>query len=180
MNLVTPRKIAWVLVVAAVAWFIYASPKTPIQFFDAAARDRDALRGLNATETSIDQSEYAQLMQKCADLSRQMDRIALLNDIAHDPHRVDSSKSSIVDGFYTTSETTKSMLSESDECYRNIAMELDKCQEALRNYGGKRHTDELKEKSASEDMLNAAIFRMELETSLLRSFQAKVFWWGVQ
>ena len=87
-TLLTPRKIAWVLVVAGIAYFIYTCPKTPVEFFDANTRDEAAIQELKVKRNKATDPTVAEASRRIDYLmlcQRRMDRIALLYDITNNP-----------------------------------------------------------------------------------------------
>jgi hypothetical protein len=180
MFFLTPRKVAWVLVLGGAACFIYYSPKTPIEFFDAREIDRAAIQELKDARRRTIHPAVAAASRKLDELmsySRQCDRIALLYDLANNPQRVNSSEVWIVDGFYSAEEDTVAALRANDESYRAAEREEERCRQELHSDRFRREPGDTKETPTAEDtVVDVAIFRMELETSLLREFQARLFW----
>jgi hypothetical protein len=174
--LVTPRKTAWVLVIAGVAYFIYISPKTPTEIFDANVSDEVAIRELNAKKmTDPVAAAGARRMDQLMSCKQRMDRIALLYDLENDPQRVNSARLSIIEGFYSTDESTEATLRANNETYRATEQELDRCRKELQSDERGRAVGEPKEPPTEQKVLEAAVFRMQLEMMLLRQFQASLF-----
>jgi hypothetical protein len=186
--LLTPRKLAWVLVIAGIAYFIYVSPKNPVEFYDAAARDAAALRRYEIEEYKRIDPSRAASVQKLEDISsccQRMGRIALLYDLAHNPKQVNSNKSSIIDGSYSH-ERTDTILRADNESYRELARQLEKCRkefrsDALRRRDAPGRAAPVVSVTTKEDWaVDAAFLRMEYEGSLFRQLQARVFWRDVR
>ena len=178
-TLLTPRKIAWILVIAGIAYFIYVSPKTPIEFFDARARDEAAIRELKVEKNKMANPADAAASRKMDELMlcmQRMERIALLYDITNNPQRVNSCKDSIADGIYHTDKSSEAILRANDESYRATEQELERCRKDIQSDKRGRAAGEVRHTPAEEKAFEAAIFRMELEASLLRQFQARLFW----
>ena len=72
-SLLTPRKIAWFFVVSGITWFIYISPETPIEFFDANALDEAAVRAMTVEKNKIADPVGAAKSQKMDDLIGRFD-----------------------------------------------------------------------------------------------------------
>jgi hypothetical protein len=178
-TLLTPRTIAWILVIVGIAYFIYISPKTPIEFFDADARDEAAIRQLEGEKNKItDRTGVAasRNMNELMSYKRQMDRIAILYDMTHNPQRVNSSQSWIVEGLYFTDESTEAILRANNEVYRATEQKLQRCRKEVQSAKRGRGAGAAKNTSADEKIFEAAVFRMRLEMLLLRQFQARLFW----
>ena len=120
-TLLTPRKAAWTLVISGIVWFVYMSPKTPVEFFDAAAGDEASLREWEAKNTGVEKSAATAAKREQYELMschRQMQRIALVYDITHDPRHVNRCETSIVEGFYEPEEATVAVLRSENDSYR--------------------------------------------------------------
>ncbi len=159
-TLLTPRKAAWALVIAGIAYFIYISPKTRIEFFDADARDDAAIsRCVIEKYKSID-PVGAGVFQEGEDLlscCRRMRRIALLYDLTHNP------------------KSTDAMLRANDESYRALAQQAERYRKEIANNKHRRAADEVQARAAKDRVFQATIFRTEQEWLLLRQFQAWLF-----
>jgi hypothetical protein len=118
----------------------------------------------------------SQKMDDFVSCEHRMERIALLYDIANNPQRVNSSKSSIVDGFYHTDESTEVKLRAKNENYRADQQELERLRNDIQSDKTEPFVGDVKNTSTEIKFFDATIFRMQLEASLLRQFQARLFW----
>jgi hypothetical protein len=158
--LLTPRKIAWVVVIAGIAYFIYVSPKTRVEFFDAEARDEAALGRCEIEKYKTIDPVGAAVFQKAEDLyscCRQMRRIALLYDLAHNV------------------KSTDAMLRANDKSYRALAQQAERYRKEMANDKHKREADDVQARVLKDHAFLAAVVRTEQEWSLLREFQAMLF-----
>jgi hypothetical protein len=87
----TPRRVAWVLVLLGGAWFVQVSPRTPLEFFDAAVGDNAAIQRYTLEQYErLDPAAAAKARQYeelCA-CRQQLDRLGLLHELTQDPQRV--------------------------------------------------------------------------------------------
>jgi hypothetical protein len=177
---ILPRLTAWVLVVLGVGWFIHASPKTPLEFFDAVVGDGDAIRAREMEEYERIDPAVAAEIRRCDELltySRQMDRIALLHDLADAPQRVRSQKSWIVDGIYIRDEGTDEKMKASDEEYRTLAKKLEERRAEIdADEASASRRKSLREAATRSGVYNTT-HRMAIDRQQLRYFQAWLFWW---
>jgi len=112
-TLLTPRKIAWIVAFAGIVYFIYISPKTPVEFFDASVSDQAGIRELEVERNKWTDPARAAASRKMDELmscSHRMDRIALQYDLTNNPQRVNLARSTIVEGFYSTDEHRQRIL----------------------------------------------------------------------
>ena len=177
--LLTPRKIAWVLLIAGIAYFIHVSPRTPVEFFDAAVRDREVVQ-------RYEMKKYDTINPVGATASRQLEeifccagrmgRIALLYDIANNPQRVNEQRVWIVEGGYGADERTETILRANDPIYRELAKELDARRKENQAKNTRLALIDASRPAASDKAFKAAIFEIEMERSLLRQFQSRLFW----
>ena len=178
-TLATPRKVAWVLLIAGIAWFIHISPRTPLEFFDAAMRDQEIIQQYKMekydTIDLVGAAEWRKL-EELFSCHRRVGRIALLYDIANNPQRVEEERLSIVDGFYEPDERTGAILRANDPIYRALATELDtrRKENQAKNIG--LAANNVGAKAATDKVFMASIFKTEMERSLLRQFQMRLFW----
>ncbi len=179
-TLLTPRKIAWVLLLAGIAYFIHISPKTPIEFFDAAVRDEEVVRQYRMKKFDMIDPVGAAAVRKSEELiscHRRMERLALLYDIANNPQRVDEERFSIAEGSYFSDESTEATLRANDESYRALAQQFDVCKkEYNKDQNLVRVANGVVAKAESDRGFGEAVFRIEMERCMLRHFQAWLFW----
>jgi hypothetical protein len=178
-TLLTPRKIAWILVVTGIAYFIYVSPKTPVEFFDATMRDEAAICELKVEKNKMTDPAGAAASREIDELmscKHRMDRIALLYDLTNNPQRVDSEKYSVFEAGYSTDQSTEAALRANNESYRATEQELKRRRKDILSRQRASTTGESEDTPMEQKVFDAAVFRMELEMSLLRRFQAGLFW----
>ena len=179
---VTPRKIAWLLVLSGIAWFIYVSPKTPLAFFDAATRDSEELekREMKKYESiDAEAAAKARVLNEMMSYGRQMDRLALTYDLSNDPTRVQQQKDWIVDGGYSADEQTDKTLRANDEQYRELAKAVAKCRTEYRsNETLISRLQHMHDTAAKDKRFQEALMEMAMDRHLFRAFQARLFWWG--
>ncbi|MGO8744958.1 MAG: hypothetical protein ACLQNE_03105 [Thermoguttaceae bacterium] len=180
-TLLTPRKLAWILVIAGTAKFVSDSPKTPVEFFDTAVRDEAAIRGCEIEKYKMIDPAGAAASRELEDMwscRRRMDRITLLYDLANNPKQVNRSKSSIIEGQYSSDESTDAILRTSDEHYRSLAQEFERRKREIWNDTRRQAAREkvsdgvVKEK---DDGFRATVFRTQTEWMMWRQFQARIF-----
>jgi hypothetical protein len=181
----TPRKVAWALVLSGTAWFVYVSPKTPLEFFDAATRDAEELEEREMQKYESIDPEAAVAVRALNEImwyGRHMDRLALIHDLASNPMRVQTQKHWIIDGGYSLDKDAAEALKESDDQYRDLAKAIATSRtnhkrymsnEALRN-----KVIEMRNIAAKDKRFKAATMEMGMDRQLLREFQARLFWWG--
>ena len=177
---ITSRRVAWVLVLLGVAWFVHVSPKTPLEFFDAAVRDRDAIQRRTMEKYEMIDAAAATKTRKYDEMSscgQQMDRIALVHDLTNDPTRVQGQRTSIIGGFYDPSKQTDEYLKVNNESYRALAKKLEELRaeiKANKELGSRRR--DLDKIANSDRLFQEAIFRMREDGLILRHFQGQIFW----
>jgi hypothetical protein len=168
------------LLISGILSFIYISPKTPVEFFDVNASDEAAIRELTAEKDKMTDSAgtaASHQMDELMSCKRRMDRIALLYDVANNPQRVNASKSSIVEGFYTADKGTEALLRATNESYRAAEQDLQQHRKDVQgNKPGPADGETRGTPTTDQKVFEATIFRMQLEASFLRRFQAMLFW----
>lgn len=180
-NLLTPRRVAWVAVVSGALCFTWASPKTPLEFFDAAVRDKAAIRELERREDVMSATEgeaaFSRDSDEIASLREKMERIALLYDLAKNPQRVNTDEVSIVAGSYWIDESTAATLRATDASFGAVEQDMERCRARLESHERRPTMDGAQGtlKSTSRKA-HSATFRMEQEAMLLRWFQAGLLW----
>lgn len=125
---VTPRRVAWVLVLLGGAWFVQVSPWTPLEFFDAAVRDDAALQRYTLAQYErLDPAAAAKARayEELLACRQQMDRLGLLHELTHDPQRVQKQRDAVLGGYYDPSERTDADLKANDAAYRALAQRFD-------------------------------------------------------
>lgn len=186
---VIPRMIAWVVVLLGVAWFVHVSPKTPLEFFDAANDDSDAIERRKLQEyEKIDPAAAAEFRKREGNLSfiRQMHRIALIHDLTNDAAYVQEERPWIVEGSYYPGEKTDETLKARDERYRALAKKLEERRAAADKLDEERaeseadkalaaRLDDVRE-TAERNGLSHTLSRMGIDRLILRWFQARLFW----
>lgn len=179
IRLFTPRKAAWGLVIVGIGWFVYASPKTPLEFFDAGLRDRQAHeRRMMDKYEQIDPVAAAaagqawEFFSTCA----RLDRIALLYDLAHNPQSVQQRYYDIVLGAYTPDANTDKTLRETDEQYRSLAKELQDRKADMKAKSLFAAVNQLQKKAQEDRYFQTTLGVMEMDATVLRQFQRSLFW----
>jgi hypothetical protein len=169
----------WVLLLGGGIWFGFTSPKTPLQFFDAANRDESAIDTRTAQRSDPIPSNRAQTLQTLKSVNQAMNRMALSYDITRDPASVQLEQSSILMGFYDASPQTREALMQNNDSYRSLAEQFEKLRMDL-----KASRDLISDSSASrhpqEEDKNQRMkrFQSEMDRMTIRKFQAKLFWRG--
>lgn len=174
---VTIRTVTWIFVGAGIAWFVVASPKTPVEFFDAANRDNSAREALPNRADYQAATGQTLVLQQMSVVRRDMERIALQYDMTHDPARVQKEKSSIIFGFYDTSPRTRDALKQNNDTYSALQMQFGELRAKLKASRSTAGASSNARDGTKEDQrLRSRRFQEEMDRTILRQFQAKVFW----
>ena len=174
---ITPRMVAWILVLLGVVWFVYVSPKTPLEFLEAGIRDGHAThRRMMKNFRTID-ATAANEFHKYEDLSvcsEQMMRIALIYDITNNPTQVQERKSFIISGGYYPSERTVEYLKANNAEYRALVNQSEELRSEIKTNQVLRSSQRAFNKAAKGN--GTGFFQMEFDSFLLRHFQSQIFW----
>jgi hypothetical protein len=173
----TPRRVAWVLVLLGGAWFVQVSPRTPLEFFDAAVRDNAAIQRYTLAQYErLDPAAAAKARQyeELLACKQQMDRLGLLHELTHDPRRVQKQRDAVLGGHYDASERTDAVLKANDTAYRALAQRFDE-RRAANKLKTARFND-LVDRANRDYHFQATVFRMMIDRISLRRFQGKIFW----
>ena len=166
-TLLTPRKIAWVLLIAGIAYFIHISPKTPVEFFDAAMCDQGVVQRYKLEKyDAIDPIGAAatRKLEEIISCARRMERAALLYDIANNPRRVDAKRLDVVEGWYHADETTKAILQANDPNYLALVRQLDAYRKENNNAAKPigQAVNGVRAKAVSDKAFKAAILKIAM------------------
>jgi hypothetical protein len=176
---VTPRRIVWVLLLGGVVWFVTISPKTPLQFFDAANRDDAASDSLSDMSSEQSASPRVRLYRALSSLIQEKHRIELSYDMINDPARVQRCRASIMHGVYLASPQTREMLVRNNGAYKAILEQIKSGRfEMLAAEEAMANTPDPKRETQEDADQRARHFQTLMDRMLLRQFQAKLFWWG--
>ena len=173
----TPRKVAWALVLLASAWFVQVSPRTPLEFFDAAVRDNAALQRYTLVQYErLDPAAAAKARayEELLACRQQMDRLGLLHELTHAPQRVQKQRDAVLGGYYEPSERTDADLKANDTAYRALAQRFEE-RRAANKLKTARFND-LVDRANRDYHFQAAVFRMTIDRGTLRRFQGQIFW----
>ena len=173
-----------VLVLLCVMWFVHVSPKTPLEFFDTATRDSDAIQRRTMEKYEMINAVASAEIRKfdmLPSLGQQMQRIALVHDLTNHPTQVQKQKFSIISGSYDCDKRTVEYLKANSEEYRALAKNLAECRTKIKEMKANRElSSRLKYLQSIVDrdkLFHMAIFRMVMDRAMLRRFQAVIFWW---
>jgi hypothetical protein len=169
------RLVAWGLLLLGIVCFVYVSPKTPVEFFDASVHDNDACqRRLIERYRRIDpaRAEDIEAQDEFFSICNRMERIALLHDLATAPKRVEQERSHVIGGVYWPLDGTHEALLAENDAYRVLAKEREVRRVRLheRNASSTRPTHD------RDPLLDRASFGEAGEDDCLRNFQAWLFW----
>lgn len=174
---VTARMFAWVLLLLGTAWFVTISPKNPIQFFDAAHRDRSAVISIVKESEEGRADHRAILYTQLFEIRRDMERIALIFDMTSDPAQVRRERSSIIRGFYDASPETDKALAQADSTYRSLQAQFEQLRAELKESRSAAAVDtDPRGDSAGDPRLRRRLFEEEMDRWFFRRFQANIFW----
>lgn len=174
---ITARMLAWVLLLSGLTWFVAVSPKTPVQFFDAANRDRYVIDSLTKQTGAENPDHGAVLLEQWSEVRRDKERIALLFDMTNDPTQIQRERSSIIIGCYDASPETQNALAQTDGAYRSLQAQFEQLRADLK---ASRSTTpaamDSRQKAKKDPRLRRRLFQEEVDRTLLRQFQANIFW----
>ena len=180
-NVVTPRKIAWVLLLGGAAWFVSISPKTPLQFFDAANRDYAASSAQSSDESPSSQARLYEIrlyeaLMLVFDKKR---RLELSYDMINDSARVHRCRGSILHGMYQASSQTRETLMRHNSAYQSLVKQIERGRLDLEAARQSRADAPNPVRETQEDAdLQTKRFQTVIDRMILRQFQSKLFWWG--
>lgn len=176
----TPRKVAWILTLSGIVWFVHISPKTPVEFFDAGVCDQEAVQRHSIEKYELIDSAGAAVARKVEAMDstrRRKDRIALLYDLKHDPQRIQKEKISIIMGFYHPDAGTDKKLRADNEDYRALAKDFETKLAEAKDKKFFRVINGLRETARKDRHFLMADFNREMSRYAWRQYQAHLFWW---
>ncbi|MDL5054849.1 hypothetical protein QQ056_15020 [Oscillatoria laete-virens NRMC-F 0139] len=148
-----PRIWAGAIVLIGSFWFFIASPKTPVEFFDAGHRDNPQPAHL----TELSSIRY------------DMERIALIHDTENNPDEVQNQRAFILLGFYDAPQKTREILTQTNPVYRDLLERWNRVRREMKETQNLRAPDDSEKDHSKEAM-------RYMEKNTLRQFQAKIFW----
>lgn len=174
---VNARMLAWVLLLSGATWFVAVSPKTPVQFFDAANRDHSVINSLSKPSEGENPDHRANLFAQLSEVRREKERIALIFDMTNDTTQVQRERSSIIIGFYDASPQTQNALAQTDCTYRSLQDQFEQLRADLKaSRSTVPATTDSGEDTKEDPRLRRRLFREEMDRAILRQLQAMIFW----
>lgn len=181
----SPRLIVWLLLITGFAWFIAASPKTPLEFFDAGVRDDMVFRQYDMDLVMMKDpadAERRRLFNTISSYRDQMERIALEYDLTHHPERIFSERSAIIMGSYN-SEETMALLKQQNRTFIELQKQIDGTLETIEELWHLKSADNMKKSDTpgpsfdqgkwERTLIKGIIF--DTQMSSIRQFQAAIF-----
>jgi hypothetical protein len=182
MKILTPRKIAWLLLLGLVAWFIAASPKTPPEFLAAANRQQEAdKQHLIAEFNRIDPvrgADAAKLLQLNT-ISDSLRYMELNIDYKLNPRRVNANRDAVLLGAYQSTQITIDSLTKNSPEYQALLAKFDQLRNEI--HGNKKYASALldlqnKVNTANPKQERILRFVRLMQGTFWRRFQAMIFW----
>ena len=181
-QLFTPRKIAWLVLLSLVAWFVVASPKTPQQFFAAAngEHERDKQR-LIAEFDKIDpvRSVDAQKLLQLHTLSDEMRSMELDFDCQRNAAHVKANRKGVLLGAYASTPDSIETLTRNNDQYRSLLAAFNQLRADIK--ADKKYSTAFRElqrqlNSTSTKRAKILPFVRMMQAMFWRNFQAMIFW----
>jgi hypothetical protein len=168
--------VTWAILLILVAWFAYASPKTPLQFYDAAKRDWARGEQHQLARHQAADPAYAKQIEESAEILScifRQNRLELLYDLEHNPKHIRAERSAIVGGFYSPETGTKEHLLAASAEYRALAQQIETRKAQRRSQMAASRPARAEHSDVGSDYQWMAEFALPF----WRAFQARVFWW---
>ncbi len=174
---VTPRGIAWILLLSGSVWFVATSPKNPQQFYDAGCFDRITLDKRTEQQANQIPSKHVQTLQALNSLDRKMDRMTLSYDLIHHPARVQQERPFILLGSYDSSPETHETMIQNNSTYSSLSEQFEKMKMDMKASRDTELDSSVSRQASGENKdLRMKRFQAEMDRMILRQFQAKLFW----
>ncbi|MDD2706961.1 MAG: hypothetical protein PHV34_03045 [Verrucomicrobiae bacterium] len=177
----TSRRIAWFFVILGLSWSVWVSPKTPVEFFDAAVRDANILTKRDMELfNKIDPAKAADVrkIEEMNSLRARMERISLVHDWLNHPKYVREQRSDIVWGFYTAHSGTETVLLAKNPEYLSLSEKFETLKTEVKSRKLLKAASSLSHELEKDPRRKTDDFRIQMQRFLLREFQARIFWWG--
>ncbi|MDR0532656.1 MAG: hypothetical protein LBH01_01745 [Verrucomicrobiales bacterium] len=182
MKLVTPRKIAWLVLLGLVSWFIISSPKTPPEFLAAANRQQEVdKQHLIAEFNRIDPvrgADAAKLLQ-LSTISDSLRYMELNIDYKLDRRWVNANRDAVLLGAYPSTQPTIDSLTKNSPEYQALLAKFDQLRNEI--HDNKKYSSALldlqnKINAASPKQQRSMRFVHLMQSMFWRRFQAMIFW----
>lgn len=180
---VVSRILAWIILLLSLGWFYLSSPKTPLDFFDAACRDSSVAEARAAAllrEKAPETPPVEDLDVEMERLMREMGRIALEYDLSADPQNVRKERSSVVFGYYSPGEATRGVLLRENARFAELYATMESLKQRMKDPGVRDQRKKLnklkKELKKGEDSRFLRIVIDGIAGMHARGTLARIFW----